>query len=123
MEAASRGARREGGLTVGILPGASRQDANPYLDVSIPTGMGEMRNALLVRSADGVVAVGGGVGTLSEIALALKLGKPLAGIRSWRAQAVSSDAHYPDLDSPREAVATVLRGLGPAASAFGAEEG
>jgi uncharacterized protein (TIGR00725 family) len=115
MEAACRGAAREGGLTVGILPGASRDDGNAYLSVSIPTGMGEMRNALLVRSADAVIAVGGGVGTLSEIALALKLGKPLAGIRSWQAQVDGSDADIPDVALPREAVATVLRSLSDAA--------
>jgi uncharacterized protein (TIGR00725 family) len=108
MEAACRGAHREGGLTVGILPGASRDDANPYVDVALPTGMGEMRNALLVRSSDGVLAVGGGLGTLSEIALALKLAKPLVGIGSWRAQVEGTDADFPDFDSPHEAVDALL---------------
>jgi uncharacterized protein (TIGR00725 family) len=84
MEAACRGAKHEGGLTVGILPGVHRADGNPYLDVAISTGMGEMRNALLVRSVDAVVAVGGEFGTLSEIAFALKLGVPVVGLDTWQ---------------------------------------
>lgn len=111
MEAASRGARRGGGVTVGILPGPTREGANPYLDLSIPTGMGEMRNALLVRSADGVVAVGGGDGTLSEIALALKLGKPLAGLETWRAELGDGGNVVPVAASPKEAVAAVMAAI------------
>ena len=123
MEAACRGARREGGLTVGILPGRSREDANPYVDVALPTGMGEMRNALLVRSSDGVIALGGGHGTLSEIALALKLGKPLAGIGTWRAQVDGAEAGFVEAASPREAVDTVLGLLGRARGpTFGIKE-
>jgi uncharacterized protein (TIGR00725 family) len=83
MEAACRGAREAGGTTVGILPGLDRSAANPFLDVAIPTGLGEARNALVVRAADALLAVGGGYGTLSEIALALKAGKPVVGIDSW----------------------------------------
>jgi uncharacterized protein (TIGR00725 family) len=116
MEAASRGAHREGGVTVGVLPGATRDRGNPYLDLSIPTGMGEMRNALLIRSADGVVAVGGGVGTLSEIALALKLGKPLSGLHTWRAEVGGTGNIVPVADSPREAVARVLSAVRAAAA-------
>src|SRR5262249_13926888 len=78
-----RGARSAGGLTVGILPGHDRAAANVYVEVAVPTGLGEVRNALVVRAADAVVAVGGAYGTLSEIALALKTGKPVAGIRTW----------------------------------------
>jgi uncharacterized protein (TIGR00725 family) len=85
MEAACRGARAAGGVTLGLLPGSSRSDGNAFLDVSVPTGMGEMRNVLVVRSADGIVAVGGAFGTLSEIALAFKLGKPIVGIGTWTA--------------------------------------
>lgn len=84
MEAACRGAKSAGGLTIGILPGRRRQDANPWVDVAIPTGMGETRNALVVLSADAVVAVGGEHGTLSELAFALKLGRPVVGLRTWR---------------------------------------
>ena len=83
MEAACRGARREGGLTVGILPGADRAAANPHVAVAIATGLGELRNGLVVRASDAVIAVGGEFGTLSEIAFALKLGKRVVGIASW----------------------------------------
>ena len=83
MEAACRGAKDGGGTTVGILPGHDRGAANRYVDVAIATGLGEARNALVVRAADVLIAVGGAYGTLSEIALALKTGKPVVGIRSW----------------------------------------
>jgi uncharacterized protein (TIGR00725 family) len=83
MEAASRGARSELGRTVGILPGTSRDDANGWVELAIATGMGEARNAVLVRSADAVVAIGGGHGTLSEIAFALKMQRPVIGLYTW----------------------------------------
>ena len=83
MEAACRGAKEAGGTTVGILPGHDRAAANPHVDVAIATGLGEARNALVVRAADALIAVGGGFGTLSEIALGLKSGKPVIGIGSW----------------------------------------
>ena len=83
MEAACRGARQEGGLTVGILPGSDRAAANPHVVVAIATGMGELRNGLVVRAADAVIAVGGEFGTLSEIALAVKLGKRVVGLDTW----------------------------------------
>jgi uncharacterized protein (TIGR00725 family) len=83
MEAACRGARSAGGTTVGILPGTDRAQANPYVDIPIVTGLGEARNALVVRSADAIIAVRGGYGTLSEIALALKMGRPVVGIGTW----------------------------------------
>ncbi len=83
MEAACRGAKAAGGRTVGILPGLDRRAANPWVDVAIPTGLGEARNALVVRTADVLIAIGGEFGTLSEIALALKTGKPVVGIDTW----------------------------------------
>ena len=83
MEAACRGAKEQGGTTVGILPGGDRSQANPYVDVAIPTGLGEARNVIIVRSADAVVAVSGGYGTLSEIALALKMARPVVGLGTW----------------------------------------
>ena len=83
MAAACRGAKSAGGLTVGLLPGQKRDDANPWVDVAIPTGLGEARNALVVASASAVVAVGGGYGTLSEIAFALRAGKPVVGLQTW----------------------------------------
>jgi uncharacterized protein (TIGR00725 family) len=73
---------------VGILPGLDRSAANPFVDVAVPTGLGEARNALVVRAADALVAVGGGYGTLSEVALALKAGKPVVGLGSWAIEGV-----------------------------------
>jgi uncharacterized protein (TIGR00725 family) len=83
MEAACRGAKSAGGLTIGILPGSSADRANPWVDVAIPTGMGEARNALVVASCQAVIAIGGEYGTLSEIALALRAGKPVIGLSTW----------------------------------------
>jgi uncharacterized protein (TIGR00725 family) len=80
MEAVAKGVRATGGLTIGILPGNDRRDANAYIDVPLATGMGEMRNALIVRVAGAIVAIGGGTGTLSEIALALRIGTPVVGL-------------------------------------------
>jgi uncharacterized protein (TIGR00725 family) len=83
MEAACRGAREAGGTTVGLLPGPDRSGANPHLTIALPTGMGELRNGLIVRGADAVIAIGGEYGTLSEIGFALKLGRPVVGLRTW----------------------------------------
>jgi uncharacterized protein (TIGR00725 family) len=83
MAAACRGARAHGGRTVGILPGHDPAAANPWVDIAIPTGFGEARNALVVRAAEAVIAVGGGYGTLSEIALALKAGTRVIGLDTW----------------------------------------
>ena len=73
-----------GGLTIGLLPGDDPNEANEYIDVAIATGLGHARNAVLARTADGVVALGGGLGTLSEIALALRNGRPTIGTKTWR---------------------------------------
>jgi uncharacterized protein (TIGR00725 family) len=81
MEAAARGAKQAGGLTIGILPGDDPGAANPHIDVAIATGMGEMRNALIVRAAGAVIAIGGGWGTLSEIALARRIETPVVGLQ------------------------------------------
>ncbi len=83
MEAASRGAKLAGGTTVGILPHDNRKEANDFIDVAVATGMGIGRNAIIARTADGFIAVGGEYGTLSEIAFALQLAKPVVGIGSW----------------------------------------
>ena len=83
MAAACRGADAAGGISVGILPGNDRAEANRWATVAIPTGLGELRNGLVVRAADSLVAVGGGHGTLSEIALALKTGVKVIGLASW----------------------------------------
>ena len=84
MEAAARGAVQAGGTVVGVLPGFSRRDANRWVTIPIVTGLDQARNVVLVRSCDAVIAVGGSYGTLSEIALALKLGVPVVGLRTWR---------------------------------------
>ncbi len=83
MAAASRGAEQAGGTVVGLLPGSDRADANEWVTVALPTGLGELRNGLIIRAADAVVAVGGAYGTLSEIALALAAGVPVLGLGSW----------------------------------------
>ncbi len=84
MAAACRGAKAAGGLTIGILPGNRRADANPWVDVPVVTGLGEARNVLVVRTAQAVIAIGGEYGTLSEIAFALKLGVPVVGLNTWQ---------------------------------------
>jgi uncharacterized protein (TIGR00725 family) len=113
MAAACRGARAEGGLTVGILPGAGPEESPPddAVEVAIFTGLGQARNLVLVLSAAAVVAVGGAWGTLSEIALALKHGRPVVTLASWdlgrpdgRAEPLLTRA-----ETPREAVAAALR--------------
>ena len=100
MEAAARGATSGGGTTVGILPGVDADDANPFIDIPIPTGMGEARNVINVRAADVVVAVRGRHGTLSEIAHAVKMGIPVVAVASW-----SEIDEIEHVDSPEEAVA------------------
>jgi hypothetical protein len=77
MEAAACGAKQEGGTTIGILPGTCREDANPWIDIAITTGMGHARNSLIAQSSDALIAISGEYGTLSEIALGLKMGKPV----------------------------------------------
>lgn len=98
MAAACRGAAEAGGTAVGILPGTDREDANEWVTVAIPTGLGELRNGLVVRAADAVIAVGGAYGTLSEVALALKTGVPVIGVHTWQIEGVQP------VDSPEEAV-------------------
>ena len=84
MEAACRGARQAGGHTIGILPGTDPHDANPYVEVVIPTGFGEARNLIVVRTGQAVIAIAGEYGTLTEIAHALKMRKPVIGLNTWR---------------------------------------
>lgn len=127
MEAACRGfreARDAGGgtgVTVGVLPGGDPAEASPYVDVVLPTGLGLARNAVVVAVADGVVAVGGAAGTLSEIAFALQLGKPLAlvsGSGGWSDRLAGAPidasrfAGVPASLPPEEAVLHVLAALG-----------
>ena len=83
MEAACKGASLQGGITIGILPGDSRQPANPYVQIPIVTGMGYARNIAVVKSAQAVIAIGGNYGTLSEISHALQSGIPVIGLNTW----------------------------------------
>jgi uncharacterized protein (TIGR00725 family) len=92
MEAASRGAREEGGLVIGILPGGSGADANPWVDVPVATGLGYTRNSLVVMNADAVIAVDGEYGTLSEIAYGLIQGKKVVGLGTWDVKGVVAAA-------------------------------
>ena len=110
MEAAARGAAQAGGLVVGLLPGFEARDANRWVSLPIVTGMDQARNVILVRSCDAVVAVGGRYGTLSEIALALKLGRPVVGLGTWRlAQPEGRRVPLSSARTPEEAVARALR--------------
>jgi uncharacterized protein (TIGR00725 family) len=101
MEAACRGARSRRGRTIGILPGEDRDAANGWVDVAIATGLGELRNGLVVRAADALVAVGGGHGTLSEVALALKLGRPVVGLGTWEVHGIDH------VSTPEEALTRI----------------
>jgi hypothetical protein len=110
MEHASQGAREAGGTVVGILPGTDRSRANVHADVTVVTGIGHARNLAVVASGDVLVAVGGGWGTLSEIALAGVLGRPVVALAGWRVQHATElpgEVHY--VDSVEEAVATAVR--------------
>jgi uncharacterized protein (TIGR00725 family) len=96
MEAAAKGAKAEGGLTVGILPGSSRHDANSHIDIAIATNLGHARNAVIAQSCDSLIAVGGRYGTLSEIGFGLALGKKVVGLRSWEIEPGMVKAKDPD---------------------------
>lgn len=83
MQAAARGAKENGGLTIGILPDYDKESANPFIDVVVATGLGHARNILVAASGDLIVALPGSHGTRSEISIALKLGRPVIGVRAW----------------------------------------
>lgn len=113
MAAASRGARAAGGVVIGMLPGSDREAANADVTVAVPTGLGEMRNALVIRAADAVIAVGGGYGTLSEIGFALKAGRPVFGVRTWELRSDAGvDPGIVAVSSAAEAVAGALAAVG-----------
>ena len=92
MEAAAKGAKEAGGLTLGILPGNSPQDANPYIDVAFATGMGYSRNSLVAMNADILIAVDGEYGTLTEIAFGFIYGKKIIGLGTWEIEGIQSAA-------------------------------
>ncbi len=103
MEAAARGAREAGGLTLGILPGGDRSEANPYIQVAVATHIRHARNSVIAHTADALIAVDGEYGTLSEIALGLKLGKPVIGLKTeWKIPGMVP------VNSPSEAIERVI---------------
>lgn len=111
MEAAARGAREAGGLTVGILPGSRAADANPYIDIPIVTDMGNARNAINILSSQAIIAIDGSYGTLSEIALAMKCGIPVVGLESWKLEPPAGEP-APEIvraTTPEEAVDAAIR--------------
>ena len=103
MEAACHGASTADGTTVGFLPGTDRASANDYLQIALPTGLGELRNGLVIRAADAVIAVGGAYGTLSEIALALRTDVPVVGLDTWDLEGIEP------VGTPAEAVSRALQ--------------
>lgn len=103
MAAASRGAASAGGAVVGMLPGDDRSDANEWVSIAIPTGLGELRNGLIVRSVDAMVAVGGSYGTLSEVALGLQAGLKVYGLHTWEIRGIEA------VQTPEDAVEKALR--------------
>jgi uncharacterized protein (TIGR00725 family) len=111
MQAACRGAAGAGGLTIGILPGADAREANDYVRQAIPTGLGVMRNLVVVTAADAVLAIGGRHGTLSEIGLALRMGRHVVTLSSWRLESEHrlGGPRVHRARDPREAAAMALR--------------
>jgi len=104
MEAAAKGCKSAGGLAIGIIPQERAENANPFIDIVIPTGMGIMRNLLVVRSAAGLIAIDGRYGTLSEIAYAVQLEKPIVGIETW-----SVSDQIEQFDNPDQAVKRIIK--------------
>ena len=113
MEAVCRGARKEGGLTIGIIPSDEKGDANPFVQIPIVTGMGMGRNVMLVKTSDVLIAIGGEFGTLSEIAVALNLGKIVIGLNTWKLEKAHDHA-IPNLiqtDDSKKAVDLALMAI------------
>lgn len=111
MEAAAKGAKSEGGQTVGILPGSKREEANPFIDIPVVTGLGYARNKLVVKTGQVVIAIGGKYGTLSEISFALGYGIPVIGLKTWELIRGSGkvDRGIIYVRTPEEAVQTAFK--------------
>jgi uncharacterized protein (TIGR00725 family) len=110
MEAACRGAKRAGGLTIGVIPTIRKADANPFVDIVIATGMGTARNVIIVRSADALIAVDGSFGTLSEISHAFEQGKAVVSLHSWDMKKLGvPEELYREVKDPEEAVEVALK--------------
>ena len=118
MEAAAEGAKSAGGLTLGILPGTSQKDSppNPHIEIAVFTGLGEGRNWVNICASDALIAIGGGFGTLSEIALGLKAGKPVVLVGSWRFEIEGVVPGVPRASSAAEAVGLAFAAATGAAS-------
>ena len=111
MEASCKGAKKEGGLTIGILPSKEENSANKYVDIKIPTGLGYARYAIIVLSAHAIIAIDGSYGTLSEIGYALTYNKPIIGLRTWEAQPYYNEKTLPIIraKTAKEAVKIALK--------------
>ena len=109
MEAASKGSSSAGGMVVGILPSDDESTANRFVTIPIVTGMGNARNAINVLTSHALIAIEGGPGTLSEIALALKIGTPVVGLDTWQAKTGSNQLHLVRASDPADAVAKAIR--------------
>ena len=109
MEASAKGAKRGGGLTIGVLPTGNKADANSHIDLPIATAMSTARNLIIVRTADAIIAVNGSYGTLSEMAHAFDLGKTVFGLRTWPMEKAGVEAKlFVSVATPREAVERAL---------------
>lgn len=103
MEASARGAKSRGGLVIGILPGNTKDDCNSYIDIAIPTGMGYMRNAIVILNADILVAIDGSYGTLSEIAYTQIYNRKVFGLNTWNIEGVVP------MESPQKVIEQINR--------------
>lgn len=113
MEAACKGAVENGGTTIGILPTYDRSSANPYVEIAVPTGLNHARNIIVVACGDGVIGVGGGYGTLSEIAIALKMGKPVVVLDGWQASSsIFKTSGFRKAETAKEAVEILTKIIG-----------
>ena len=113
MEGACKGVQEENGTAIGILPGDDKEDANPYVDIPLTTGMGEARNIIIVRSSDAVIAIAGKYGTLSELAFALRFDVPIVGIATW-----NIDIPILKAKNPRQAVDMAFEAIKKAKGKF-----
>ena len=112
MEAACRGAKKAGGTTIGVLPGNDKSSANPWVDVTIPTGMGHSRNVIIVKTAEVIIAVGGAYGTLSEIGHSLAEQVPVVGLKTWEIfREGQKDKSITIAESPADAVEKAMNML------------
>lgn len=111
MEAACRGAKAAGGETIGILPGTEAREANSFVDIAITTGMGQGRNVVIALTADVLIVIGGGFGTLAEIGHALRAGKPVIGLRTWDVSRAGRRAPITMVETPQQALDEVSRAL------------